>query len=218
MFKITITYGLSAIDSYQCALINGCWSKDHGCVYPVDLHDDKSKSSQGGRFSRMNEIVYGRHKCQHFDDSSPRNILKSYHRCLSAGCSVDDSVTDMYYNHLFTIGNELSAKKHWQFWENVLRGFVGAFNIDEEYNKYQSGSLQLARLPSGSNFFKDCGGRPCRPNRPFIYKRSSYCPYKPFFVPGSHLLKGSFEECCDIHLCYLPKSQVDVATLLETAL
>ena len=217
---------------------------------------------------KSKEITYGRPKCQHFDTSSPLNILRSYHRCLSAGCAVDSQVTYIYFNLLYSVGLELTIEQHWNYWGDVEKGMVGAFNLGQVIGDYGYGSAvnrpttkppttttgpfdfpfpggppasnfgappppQLPKLPSvpglppkkPSNHplsfytppvkddrcgiaFRSYGGRPCAPPVFPPPKRNSYCPYKQFYVPRFCRLQGSFDGCCDINLCYLPKSEI----------
>lgn len=211
-FSVTPKFaGWKNIASYACALIDGCYVKGRGCFYPVDISNVRVKSGERSISAIRNEVVYGRPKCQHFDNSSPTGILKSYHACLSAGCSVDYSVTRLYYSHLFKIGEGLTSKNHWNYWDDVLKGLVGPYNIHEVLGEYGYKGAGIrendGRFPCGIDN-KLYGGRPCPPTLFNPAKKTNHCPYKPFKVPRFPVLKGSFAGCCDINLCYLPKKAI----------
>nr|XP_039250049.1 uncharacterized protein LOC120327758 isoform X2 [Styela clava] len=240
--------GWKNINPRECSLIDGCFRYGYGCFYSVDISNVRVKSGQRQVAFNKHEIIFGRPRCQIFDTSSPVRILLSYHQCLSAGCTVDSSITTNYFHNLFAVGEDMTVDKHWDYWTGVQKGEIGAYNIDDriinfEYttddknnskpttspktnNPFELSSENPFALPASSfppspsmhmitgkseacgHIFKPYGARPCSPPVVPQLPFNSYCPYKPFHVPRFAPLKGRFDGCCDVNLCYLPKSEI----------
>ncbi|XP_039251584.2 uncharacterized protein LOC120329040 [Styela clava] len=129
----------------ECGYIGACWMKGE-CLYPLNPKSLTIEVQQKYDFNKY-EIPFGRPKCQHFNPSNPYTAVKSYHSCLSAGCSVDSSITMKYYHYMFAIGNTMSAKDHWLYWDLVLSGVLGPHNIDSVQWKYNKDVKFGARPP-----------------------------------------------------------------------
>ncbi|XP_077970864.1 uncharacterized protein LOC120327960 isoform X2 [Styela clava] len=122
--------GWKNITPKYCSLIGGCWRYGLGCFYPVD--DSVTIKSGETELERpFTTMPHGRPRCQIFSDRGPREILKSMHYCLKAGCKVDPQVVDSYYNLMFEYGKTLNASQHWHLWLSVQEGKTRADNIFE---------------------------------------------------------------------------------------
>lgn len=198
------------------------------------------KSGQNNEYHAL-DIPFGRPKCQYFNPSTPYSVLKSYAKCLSAGCTLDFSYTIKYYDYLFDLGNTMTAEDHWSYWEQVLVGMVGPHNLDElpwKFDKsigFDAPKPKLPRLPDFKTmqanaltrgFFpppiskntKPCGYpfkaynfRPCAPPEFPDLHYNRMCPYQPFHPPRFPKLKGSLKGCCDINPCYIPRRDIQHA-------
>lgn len=188
-------------------MIDGCWRPGEGCFEPVDPNQVTVKSSQENLFNPF-LVRHGRPKCQPFDSSNSYEIMKSFDRCLSSGCSVDMTVIDFYYTHLFNIGNQMSVTDHQKYWREVMQGNIATWK-DLQNLPWQRNASQPTTGPSVPT---NCGGRanrPCKPLAPPPLFGNQGCPYIPPTIPKSmRPLKGSFEGCCDINICYKPKKDI----------
>lgn len=89
---------------------------------------------------------------------------------------------------------------------NLFSRGGNAFNFFPSFFPSSNGANNRRTYSCGIQF-KYFGGRPCKPPT-FSEIRSSYCPYVPLQIPRFPPLKGSFEGCCDINLCYLSKREI----------
>lgn len=110
--------------------MNACWTQG-GCFFPVDISNLTLSFKSPVKEEYVEEIEYGKTKCQNFDDSTPKNALESYHTCLISGCKLSIQAKSAYYNYLFDFGEKMSVADHWKFWRKVKSGEIGAHNIEE---------------------------------------------------------------------------------------
>ncbi|XP_039247539.1 uncharacterized protein LOC120325492 [Styela clava] len=154
--------GWTGILEKECYLINGCWRPGHGCFYPMQLSEIIVKSTNidiSGRKLASATQIFGMPKCQNFDSSTPENFLRSYHNCLSSGCSLDPSVTSqLYYYNLWNLTQSLPPQLQYLSWVDIAKSNMRADNFEEQIKKYQEmsgsdrGFSMMNSINTGSNF------------------------------------------------------------------